>query len=394
MAQNATGAAWSRSGGATRVGASMADAEQKRRNAEYSAKYHAKKKAEHAELVAANAQLATQLQDSRARETELNRQLAAARAASSDLATQLADATAAAGVVGDAEPPSDDAPPKQPALGDTVHVWFRNSDEYAGGDGFEIGTVAKLHGDGFDVKFRTGPLFGVLLSAQGKDEGWRFAPPTPALESKPEELMALIIEQMEPRAGGNVISAYVPEKDGGVPLQGCMKEKMLKLHIVWLPAAVGQRQAYDTSTHLGEDPHYTRHSDEIEELMATAMAAGIPFEQYASSTNYLDEDGAEPRFIRVINDLSDPLLDGKMDGLEEIDMEAIAALMFRPPRTTLVGGKMRKLEPKPLGWLETERGNYIVGAGPTSQIYMTRMLDDDVNYEGIAGLLLTSLACC
>ena len=54
MAQNATGAAWSRSGGATRVGASMADAEQKRRNAEYSAKYHAKKKAEHAELVAAH----------------------------------------------------------------------------------------------------------------------------------------------------------------------------------------------------------------------------------------------------------------------------------------------------------------------------------------------------
>jgi hypothetical protein len=47
---------------------------------------------------------------------------------------------------------------------------------------------------------------------------------------------------------------------------------------------------------------------------------------------------------------------------------------------------MRKLEPKPLGWLETERGNYIVGAGPTSQIYMRRMLDDDVNYEGIAGL--------
>ena len=176
MAQNATGAACSRSGGATRVGASMADVEQKRRNVAYSAKYHAKKKAEHAELVAANAQLATQLQDSRARETELNRQLAAARAASSDLATQLADATAAVGVVGDAEPPSDDAPPKQPALGDTVHVWFRNSDEYAGGDGFEIGTVAKLHGDGFDVKFRTGPLFGVLLSAQGKNEGWRFAP--------------------------------------------------------------------------------------------------------------------------------------------------------------------------------------------------------------------------
>ena len=111
MAQNATGAAWSRSGGATRVGASMADAEQKRRNAEYSAKYHAKKKAEHAELVATNAQLATQLQDARARETELNRQLAAARAASSDLATQLADATAAAGVGGDAEPHSDDALP-------------------------------------------------------------------------------------------------------------------------------------------------------------------------------------------------------------------------------------------------------------------------------------------
>ena len=34
------------------------------------------------------------------------------------------------------------------------------------------------------------------------------------------------------------------------------------------------------------------------------------------------------RFIRVINNLGDPRLEGKMRSLEEIDMEAIAKCLF------------------------------------------------------------------
>jgi hypothetical protein len=47
---------------------------------------------------------------------------------------------------------------------------------------------------------------------------------------------------------------------------------------------------------------------------------------------------------------------------------------------------MRKLEPKPLTAMKTKRGNFLLAVGATSEIYMRRMLDIDIDYDGIANL--------
>ena len=47
---------------------------------------------------------------------------------------------------------------------------------------------------------------------------------------------------------------------------------------------------------------------------------------------------------------------------------------------------MSVLEPKPLTAMKTKRGNFLLAVGATSEICMRRMLDIDIDYDGIANL--------
>ena len=129
-------------------------------------------------------------------------------------------------------------------------------------------------------------------------------------------------------------------KTHGLPLQKCMLDDMLAVHIVW----ISKEQAYDVRD-LQVYPHYTLTAEEVKQLMLKARTHSITVCEYDTDRNYLDE-GA---FIRVLNHPTEVF-----PAFGEFDMEEIGSLLLNT-------------NGKPLSVLKTSRGNAVLNVGVCGQ---------------------------
>ena len=144
-------------------------------------------------------------------------------------------------------------------------------------------------------------------------------------------------------------------KTHGPPLQECMLNDMITVHIVW----IWKELAYHVRD-LHVCPHYTLTAEEVKQLMLKAGNHGIIVYEYDTDTNYLDE-GA---FIRVLNR---PTV--VFPAFGEIDMEKIGSFLLN------TNGKPRSV-------LKTSRGNAVVSVGVCGQDWASHRTDGDKNYNG------------
>ena len=144
-------------------------------------------------------------------------------------------------------------------------------------------------------------------------------------------------------------------KTHGPPLQECMLNDMIAVHIVW----IWKELAYHVRD-LHVCPHYTLTAEEVKQLMLKAGNHDIIVYKYDTDKNYLEEDA----FIRVLNRPSEVFPD-----FDKIDMEEIGSFLFNE-------------NGQPLTVLKTSRGNFVVNVGVCGQDWASHRTDADKNYKG------------